>query len=281
MKMIIRFWGARGSIPVSGRDYLKYGGDTTCVEIRTREDDVIVIDSGSGIRRLGSRLIAEKRNNFALLFTHAHWDHLMGFPFFKPNYVAGTSIAVYGCPFVQTSIRQMISNIMLPPYFPVDFADLKADINYHESCDKIFMHQAMQVTTIPLSHPNQGIGYKFSENGGIFIFLTDNELGHRHPGGLAYEDYVAFSHQAEVLVHDAEYREEDYRITKGWGHSVYKQALQLAIDAQVKKFGLFHHNQERSDAAIDEIVADCRRIVKEQRASLECFAVRQDMEISI
>jgi ribonuclease BN (tRNA processing enzyme) len=139
----------------------------------------------------------------------------------------------------------------------------------------------VQVTTISLSHPDQGIGYKFSEKGKEFVFLTDNELGHRHQGGLAYEDYVAFSHQADVLVHDAEYREEDYRITKGWGHSVYKQALQLAIDAQVKKFGLFHHNQERSDAAVDEIVADCRRIVKEQRASLECFAVRQDMEISI
>jgi phosphoribosyl 1,2-cyclic phosphodiesterase len=281
MKMIVRFWGARGSIPVSGRDYLKYGGDTTCLEIRTKDDEIIVIDAGSGIRRLGNRLIAENRNHFALLFTHAHWDHLMGFPFFKPNYVAGTSIAVYGCPFVQTSIKQMIANIMLPPYFPVDFSDLKADINYHETCGTIFTHQAVQVTTISLSHPNQGIGYKFFENGKNFIFLTDNELGHRHPGGLAYEDYVDFSYQADVLVHDAEYREEDYRITRGWGHSVYKQALQLAIDAQVTKFGLFHHNQERSDAAVDEIVADCRRIVKEQRSSLECFAVHQDMEISI
>jgi phosphoribosyl 1,2-cyclic phosphodiesterase len=281
MRMIIRFWGARGSIPVSGRDYLKYGGDTTCLEIRTRNDEIIVVDAGSGIRRLGNRLIAEKRNNFALLFTHAHWDHLMGFPFFKPIYVAGTSIAVHGCPFVQISIKHMIANIMLPPYFPVNFADLKADINYHEFCDTMFTVHGVQVTPISLSHPNQGVGYKFSDNGKNLIFLTDNELGHRHPGGLAYEDYVAFSYQAEVLIHDAEYLEEDYKITKAWGHSVYKHALQLAIDARVKRFGLFHHNQERSDAAVDEIVADCRRIVKEQKASLECFAVRQDMEISI
>jgi phosphoribosyl 1,2-cyclic phosphodiesterase len=279
--MIVRFWGARGSIPVSGRDYLRYGGDTTCVEIRTQDDEIIVVDAGSGIRRLGTRLIAENRDRFALIFTHAHWDHLMGFPFFKPIYVAGTNIAVYGCPFVQTSIKQMIANIMLPPYFPVNFSDLKADINYHEACDSIFTHHAVQVATIPLSHPNQGIGYKFSENGKTFVFLTDNELGYPHPGGLPYEDYLAFSYGAEILVHDAEYREEEYGMTRAWGHSVYKQALQLAIDARVKKFGLFHHNQERSDAAVDEIVADCRRIVKEQKAELECFAVYQDLEITL
>jgi phosphoribosyl 1,2-cyclic phosphodiesterase len=279
--MIVRFWGARGSIPVSGPDYLRYGGDTTCLELRTQDDEIIVVDAGSGIRRLGNRLIAENRDHFALLFTHAHWDHLMGFPFFKPIYVAGTNIAVYGCPFVQTSIKQMISNIMLPPYFPVNFADLKADLHYHDFCDTIFTIHSVEVTPIALSHPNQGVGYKICEQGKNFVFLTDNELGYRHPGGLAYEDYVAFAYDAEVLIHDAEYREEDYQLTKAWGHSVYTQALQLAIDAKVKRFGLFHHNQERSDAAVDEIMADCRRIVKGQRASLECFAVFQDMEITI
>ena len=279
--MIVRFWGARGSIPVSGRRYLKYGGDTTCLEIRTQEDEIIVIDAGSAIRRLGNRLIAENRGKFALLFTHAHWDHLMGFPFFKPIYVAGTRIDVYGCPFVQASIKQMISNIMLPPYFPVNFRDLKAEIDYHEYCDITFNIQAVSVTTIPLSHPNQGVGYKFSENGKDLVFLTDNELGFRHPGGLDYEDYVAFSREAEVLIHDAEYRENEYELTRAWGHSVYKQALQLAIDAGVKKFGLFHHNQERSDRDVDDMVADCRRIVREQKAALECFAVHQDLEITL
>jgi len=279
--MIVRFWGARGSIPVSGKKYLKYGGDTTCLEIRTQDGEIIIIDAGSGIRRLGNRLIANKANHFTLLFTHAHWDHLMGFPFFKPIYVAGTEIAVFGCPFVQASIKQMISSIMTPPYFPVNFSDLKAAITYHESCDSIIHLQPVNIAPIPLSHPNQGIGYKLSENGKNFVFLTDNELGYQHPGGLAYEDYVAFSYQADVLIHDAEYMEEDYRMTRSWGHSVYTQALQLAIDARVEKFGLFHHNQERSDTAVDDIVADCRRIVKKQKASLECFAVHQDMEISI
>jgi phosphoribosyl 1,2-cyclic phosphodiesterase len=279
--MIIRCWGARGSIPVSGEEYLRHGGDTTCLEIRTRNDEIIVVDAGSGIRRLGNRLLAEKRNHYNMVFTHAHWDHLMGFPFFKPIYMEGTSISLFGCPFAQTSVKQMIARIMVSPNFPVNFEDIKTTINYHESCDTLFALNSINVTPIPLSHPNQGVGYKFSENGKNFVFLTDNELNYKHPGGLDYDDYVAFSHHADLLIHDAEYLAEEYQRTKTWGHSVYKHALQLAIDAKVKKLGLFHHNQERSDAAVDGMVEDCRKIINEQRLSLECFAVHQDMEIAL
>ena len=279
--MIIRCWGARGSIPVSGKEYLRYGGDTTCLEIRTENDEIIIVDAGSGIRRLGGRLLSENRFHYSMLFTHAHWDHLMGFPFFKPIYVKGTTLSIYGCPFAQTSIKQMISGIMTAPHFPVSFDDLKININYHESCDIIMAFGSLNVRPIPLSHPNQGVGYKFSENGKSFVFLTDNELKYQHEGGLAYEDYVAFSQDVDFLIHDAEYLEEDYKKTKTWGHSVYRHALQLAIDAKVKKLGLFHHNQERSDEAVEAMVTDCRRIIEEQDSTLECFAVYQDMEIGL
>jgi phosphoribosyl 1,2-cyclic phosphodiesterase len=277
--MIIRCWGARGSIPVSGEEYLRYGGDTTCLEIRTGGDDIIIIDAGSGLRRLGNRLLAEKRNQYTMLFTHAHWDHLMGFPFFKPIYVEGTSISVFGCPFAQTTIKHMIARIMAPPNFPVDFENIKTALTYHESCDTLFALNSMDVTPISLSHPNQGVGYKFSEGGSCFVFLTDNELAYKHLGGLDYKDYVDFSRQADLLIHDAEYTEDDYKKTKTWGHSVYTHAVQLAIDAKVKKLGLFHHNQERSDSAVDGIVEECRKIIRKQKSSLECFAVHQDMEI--
>ncbi len=277
--MIIRCWGARGSIPVSGEEYLRYGGDTTCLEIRTQDDEIIIIDAGSGIRRLGNQLIAENRYDYTMLFTHAHWDHLMGFPFFKPIYIEGTTLSVFGCPFAQTSIKHMISRIMLPPNFPVNFEDIKTTITYHDSCDTIFALHNLDVTPIPLSHPNQGVGYKFTEGGKRFIFLTDNELRYQHEGGLTYGDYVDFSYGAEILMHDAEYLEEEYDNTRAWGHSLYKDALQLAIDAKVKKLALFHHNPDRSDGAIDAIVLDCRKIIRERGANLECFAVRQDMKI--
>jgi phosphoribosyl 1,2-cyclic phosphodiesterase len=277
--MLVRCWGARGSIPVSGREYLRYGGDTPCIEVRTRDDRIVIIDAGSGIRRLGNRLVAEKRNDFTMLFTHAHWDHIMGFPFFKPIYRHGTRISLFGCPFAQASVREIISCIMAPPNFPVPFDNITADIRYHEACQTTFQLGGLTITPIAISHPNQGMGYRFEEDGKSFVFLTDNELTYRHPGGLAYEDYTAFAKGADLLIHDAEYRPRDYRLTRTWGHSVYTDALRLALDAGVGRLGLFHHNQERTDDAVDEMVADCRRIAADR--PLECFALHQDMEIVV
>lgn len=279
--MIVRCWGARGSIPVSGREHLKYGGDTTCMEIRTKHDDIIIVDAGSGMRRLGNSLIHEGRFNYHLIMTHAHWDHLMGFPFFKPIYFKKTTINVYGCPYAHTSLKQIFSRLMAPPNFPVNFESIRANIVYREACDQEFTIKSTAVSQISLSHPNGGEGYKFVEDGKSFVFLTDNELTYKHPGGMDYQDYKKFSAGADLLIHDAEFKAAEYKKTYKWGHSVYLDALELAMEAGVKKFGLFHHNQERSDKAVDEIVKDCRRIIKARRSRLKCFAVHQNMEIEL
>jgi phosphoribosyl 1,2-cyclic phosphodiesterase len=279
--MIIRCWGSRGSIPVSGKDYLKYGGDTTCIEIRTKDDDIIIIDAGSGIRRLGNSLLDEKRFQYTMIFTHAHWDHIMGFPFFKPLYFKKTRVSMLGCPVAQSSVKHIISKIMAPPNFPVNFEDIKADITYHDICENSFRVNSIIIEPIPLSHPNQGMGYKFTEDGKSFVFLTDNELSFKHPGGLDYQDYLDFSRGADLLIHDAEYREDEYKQTKAWGHSLYTDALKLAIEAGVRKFGLFHLNQERFDQGVDEIVEDCKKTIKDSDLSLECFALDQNMEINL
>lgn len=274
--MIIRCWGSRGSIPVSGPEYLKYGGDTTCLEIRTKEDDIIIVDAGSGIRRLGNALMEAGRRDYNMFFTHAHWDHLLGFPFFKPLYFKDTQISMYGCPFAQISIKDLISQVMVAPHFPIDYHDIRCDISYHQTCGNRFSIHSMTVTSFPLSHPNQGMGYRFEEDGKSFVFLTDNELSHVHPGGLGFEDYVQFSADADLLFHDAEFREDDYK--KTWGHSTYNDAVRLAIEARVKTLGLFHHNQERNDAGVDDIVERSRNLIRDQQAPLKCCAVRSDME---
>ena len=279
--MIIRCWGARGSIPVSGSEYLKYGGDTTCMEIRTKEDEIIIIDAGTGIRKLGNQLLGEGRFQYYLFFTHAHWDHILGFPFFKPIYHKKTAIRMFGCPFTQDSVKKMISKVMTAPNFPVDFDDVQANISYQEACQDSLTIQSMTVTPIPTSHPNPGIGFKFVEDGRCFVFLTDNELTFKHPSGLDYEEYVKFCRKADLLIHDSEYTAEEYQTKKAWGHSTYKDALQLALDAGVGKFGLFHHNQERADAEIDEIMQNCRQIIARNGAHLECFGVYQGMEVHL
>lgn len=277
--MIVRCWGARGSIPVSGKEYLKYGGDTTCIEIRTQENEIIIIDAGSGIRRLGNQLLEERRFEYTLIFTHAHWDHLIGFPFFKPLYHQKTRISLFGCPFAQNSVQQIISRIMTPPNFPVALADVHATLAYHESCVAPFEIGAMRVIPIPLNHPNEGIGYRFEEGGKSFVFLTDNELMHPHPGGLTYDDYRRFSQGADLLIHDAEYIAEEYLKKKSWGHTVYRDALRLALDAGAARLGLFHHNQERTDSELDAMVEDCRSVITRGGHGLDCFAMNQATEI--
>jgi len=279
--MLIRCWGARGSIPVSGPEYLKYGGDTTCLEIRTADDAIIIVDAGSGIRRLGNRLLAEGRFEYSMVFTHSHWDHILGFPFFNPIYRKETSIHMCGFPFNQESVKEMIAKVMTSPNFPVDYNNVQARISYQESCRSTFAVHSLTIEPIRASHPNSGIGYKFSENGKVFVFLTDNELTYRHPGGLDFPDYVRFAAGADLLFHDSEFTEEEYQTKKTYGHSTYRAALQLALDAGVKSFGLFHHNQERTDAALDEIVDKCRQIVAARGSCLECFAAREGMEIRL
>jgi phosphoribosyl 1,2-cyclic phosphodiesterase len=170
---------------------------------------------------------------------------------------------------------------MAPPNFPVNFDALRANISYQNTCIESYQLGSMMITPIALSHPNQGSGYKFKENGKCFVFLTDNELGFRHEGGYNYETYLDFCRGADLLIHDAEYNEEEYKKTRGWGHSVYKDALKLAMEAGVKKIGLFHHNQERFDAEIDAMVDDCREIIARRGTNLECFAVAQGTELTL
>ncbi|HOW57270.1 MAG TPA: MBL fold metallo-hydrolase, partial [Smithellaceae bacterium] len=208
-------------------------------------------------------------------------DHIMGFPFFKPIYSSKTKLTVWGCPFAQSSLKKMLSSIMGAPHFPVEFDAIKAQISYQDTCSNTYQLGSVTITPIALSHPNQGSGYKFEEDGKCFVFLTDNELGFRHEGGLDYQDYFNFCRGADILFHDAEFKENEYKKTRGWGHSYYHDALRLAMEAQVKAFGLFHHNQERFDEEVDLIIKDCRQIIKHREISMDCFAVHQGWEINL
>ena len=279
--MIIRCYGARGSIPVSGKRYLKYGGDTTCLEIRSKNDEIIIVDAGSGIRRLGNKLLDEQRYKYNIIFTHSHMDHILGFPFFKPIYVEKATINIMGCPTTQGNISKLLSKAMDAPFFPIQFEQLKAKINYTPDCPMCFRIDSIEICLINLSHPNVGMGYKFIEDEKAFVFLTDNELGYRHRNGLTFEEYADFAKESDLLIHDAEYTPEEYKLNRTWGHSNYIDALNLALSAQVKKFGLFHHNQGRSDADLDVIVEECMDIKKSKNRDMECIALTQTTEFTL
>ncbi|OGP12585.1 MAG: metal-dependent hydrolase [Deltaproteobacteria bacterium GWA2_54_12] len=280
--MIIRCWGSRGSISVSGCNYIKYGGDTTCIEVQASSGDLIVIDAGTGIRLLGNRLVNESPRRINLLLTHAHWDHLSGFPFFKPIYRKDSEIRIHGPQNTQDSLKRIISKTMTAPYFPIEFEDINAEISFLKMKHKDYSIGSVNINTIPISHPNQGVGYRLEENGKSFVFLTDNELTFHHPFGLGYDEYVKFCQGADLLFHDAEYTREEYETqTRGWGHSVFLDTLQLALDAGVKSLGLFHQNQDRTDDQVDKMVEECRGFIKKKGSSLECFAVATGTEITL
>ena len=279
--MIIKIWGARGSIPVSGKEYLKYGGDTTCVEIRTKSGDIILVDAGTGIRRLGNKLADENHYDLNFLFTHAHWDHLVGFPFFKPLYYKKTYIRMHRCPYHSTFVETILSKVMAPPHFPVKYTDITARMSYPDACPAKFEIGSVTVVPIPISHPNGGSGYKFIEDGKSFVFLTDNELGYIHPGGLPFKDYMEFSKGADLLIHDAEYTPVEYKTFIDWGHSVYTDVIDLAQKAGVKKLGMFHLNQERTDREMDDIVKTCRNLIAAKGPNLKCIGVAAGMEFEL
>jgi phosphoribosyl 1,2-cyclic phosphodiesterase len=279
--MFIKCWGSRGAIPVSGKEFLKYGGDTSCVEILTKSGDTIILDAGTGIRRLGNLMLKENRLKCHLIITHPHWDHLMGLPFFKPLYEDQARIYLSMAPFNKTFIEKTIAKFMTPPYFPVNFAGLKNNLFIEDDNPSEFEIGSVNIVSIPISHTNQGRGYKFIEDGKVFVFITDNELGYTHRTGVLYEEYLKFTTNADLLFHDAEYTPDEYKNQIIWGHSAYTDVIRLAIEAGVKKIGMFHLNQERTDEDMDDIVAICRKKIAEQEANIDCFAVASDMTFTL
>jgi phosphoribosyl 1,2-cyclic phosphodiesterase len=278
--MEITVWGARGSIPVSGPEYVRFGGDTTCLEVRGGGEPLL-IDAGTGIRRAGDRLHAEGARRIHLLFTHAHWDHVLGFPFFRPLYARGVRIEVHGCLEAQFSVREMLGRAMSAPGFPVDLRDVAAELVFHETCAGRFEAAGLEVTSIPLSHPNGGAGYGVADGARRLVFLTDNELGAVLPGGRAAAEYAGFAAGADLLLHDSEFTAEEYRHARGWGHSTWEEALGLALEAGVRRFGLWHHNMGRDDASLERIVGDCRRRAGATAAGLEVFAAAQGQRVTL
>jgi phosphoribosyl 1,2-cyclic phosphodiesterase len=280
--MEVTIWGCRGSLPTPGKNTLRFGGNTTCLEVRLADGNVIVIDAGTGIRALGRKLMREEGlNEIYLVLTHSHWDHLMGFPFFAPAYSERFKINVRGGPIAKETIRQNLEQQMQPPYFPVRFSYMKARFDFTHGIPKVKYIGDATVTPIALSHPNGGYGFKFEEGDRCFVFLTDNELEYQHEGGCARYEYANFCREADLLLHDAQYTDEEYQRFKTWGHSTCQTALDLGIQAKVKRIGLFHHDPDRKDEDIDRIVQTCESNLAQRSVRLDFFAAAEGMRIAV
>lgn len=279
--MIVRCWGSRGSIAVSGRQYVTYGGDTTCLQITARTGETVIVDAGTGIRRLGNFLLEKKISRYYLLLTHCHWDHLLGFSFFRPLLYSRNQLIVQNRNFGKMTSKDILERMMSSPFFPIRLSELKADIQFDSGLNNGFNIGSLQIDTIPTSHSAGSLGYRFRENGRTFVFLTDNELGFDHPQSRGFDAYRQFSQNADILFHDAEYTEEEYLQRKGWGHSSIPQVLELALKANVGQLGFIHLSQDRTDAEMDAIVQECKRFFLSRNSNTRCYGVTCDFEIAL
>ncbi len=284
--MVIKCWGSRGSISVSGPQYSEYGGDTTCFEVIADSGEIIIIDAGTGIRRLGKSLIKRKQKEYHLLLTHTHWDHILGIPFFGPLLYSANKLIIQDRKFAGLTTKQVMDHVMKPPFFPVELADFKAEIDFDPSLNGSFSIGSIDIETISTSHSQDSVGYKFREKDKTFVFLTDNELGHDHPQSLGRKAYIEFSRGADLLFHDAEYTLEEYRDKVGWGHSSVSHVLELALEAGVGQLGLIHLNQDRTDTQMKEMVDQSRRFLHTRtgrggKAPIPCFGVSCDFSLSL
>jgi phosphoribosyl 1,2-cyclic phosphodiesterase len=292
MSLRVQFWGTRGSIPSPGSQTVRYGGNTPCVELRTSDGRLIVLDAGTGIRELGRSLL--QRANGApiagdVFVTHAHWDHIQGIPFFAPIFQRGNRFTIWGAESMATSIARVVRDQMSPVVFPVSFDELEAAIDFREMADGEEYAGAGDyvVRAMAVRHPGGALGYRFAERnggGGALVYISDNELSPRAaydtPAGWRRR-LVEFARGAELLVHDAMYTVEEYDHHRGWGHSTYGDAVALAVEAGVKTLVLFHHKPERSDDELDRRVEECRAAAREAGSGLQVIAAAEGLSLTV
>jgi phosphoribosyl 1,2-cyclic phosphodiesterase len=299
--MKLTFWGVRGSIPTPGKHTVRYGGNTPSLELRLDDDKLIIFDAGTGIRNLGDYLInnGESVKGF-LLITHPHWDHIQGFPFFKPAFISGNELTIVGTERTEKSLSEIIAEQMNRIYFPVQLHDLKAKIKFvpirEEGEMNIF---ESHVKVMYVNHPGFTVGYRLQYKDKILVYISDNEPFDRAASasltnfeaivkekfntnnGDPNQRVFDFCQDADVLIHDATYTPEEYIDRVGWGHSHYLFTLRVAAEANVKRLYLFHHDQNHSDEKVDDILKKCKKELISRGYKFECEAAIENATITI
>jgi phosphoribosyl 1,2-cyclic phosphodiesterase len=288
--MKLKFWGTRGSIPVPGKDTEKYGGNTPCVEIRTNQNNVIILDGGTGIRELGNNLVRNGNEDIFILLSHYHWDHIQGIPFFTPLYHQDRQITFYGLSGDDGDIESMLSRQMTRDYFPVSFKDLAANVDFRKiKPGDSFTLGELNIETIHTNHSSPALTYKIYDKGKSIVYMPDNEIVVKESlEKTLFDEFeelnkplIEFCMGSDYLIHDTMYEEISVRGKKGWGHSSNLSAVHFSILADIKNLVLFHFNPEYSDSKVDEMVTQAKEVLKRQNSGINCFAAKEGMEIEV
>jgi phosphoribosyl 1,2-cyclic phosphodiesterase len=298
--MRLKFWGTRGSISTPGAETVRYGGNTPCIEVRLSTGELIILDAGTGIRNLGEQLIESGESIKAvLLISHPHWDHIQGFPFFKPAFISGNEITIVGGETGKVTLQKMISDQMNKVYFPIQLNELKATLKFKPVKEESFEAFGATVETLYVNHPTFAIGYRITHGGKTLVYISDNEPFDRRVAeairnveDVILEKYTVakgdpnqrvfdFVRDADLLIHDATYTPEEYVDRVGWGHSHYLFTLKVAAEGNVKRLVLFHHDPAHGDDKVDDILRKCRNEIRIRRYDFDCVAAVEGTEMKL
>lgn len=274
------FWGVRGSIPTPGKEFIKYGGNTPCVEVRCG-GTILIFDAGTGMRALGKSLLREfsgKPMELHLLFSHTHWDHIQGFPFFEPAYHKGNIINLYGGNSV-SELEKLILGQMDREYFPVTLFELGSQLNFKTLSENPFYIGDVKIYYTYLFHPGLSLGYRVEFNGKVFVYATDNEiLTEPEMEGYNEKNMENLIRNADILVAECQYTEEEYVKKVGWGHSSIEQVVRISKMFGVKNLFTFHHDPMRTDRELVGMIKKARRI---SGKNLKVYAAKESMTFKV
>ncbi len=296
----VKLWGVRGSLPVPGPATVRYGGNTSCVEVRG-DGEIIILDAGTGIRGLGLALEKELGTNpikLSLLISHTHWDHIQGLPFFPPAYNRKNMIRIYGYEGARAGLGAILAGQMETPFFPVSLYELQSHLAIEELKEMEFHIGRVRVQAKFANHPGICAGYRLFTSGGSIAYMPDNEpygplkLQLAAKGGVDGEEarnfaanerakMVEFLRDCEVAILDTQYTDEEYEQHVGWGHSSLSSVVLLALEANVQQLLLFHHDPSHDDDKIDRMTEGARTIVREHGKAMEVNAAREGAEITL
>ena len=278
----IRCWGTRGSIPSPGPQTARYGGNTTSFEVR-HGDQRLIFDAGSGLRAFGLDLVENGGEFHHIFLTHFHWDHIQGFPFFAPLYNPEIDLKIVGPRQNNIDVRSLFAGQMGPIYFPVPFSVVAATLSFDHLNEGTLEVAGATLRTMRVKHPSYVIGYRIEVGGKVICFIPDDELeGDMYEVDDGWrERLVDFARGADLLIHDSMYTDDEYPARIGWGHSTFSQSLRLAEEAEVKKLLFFHHDPNRSDDELDEIVNRIRDDALSRGCAVEIDAAAEGIDIPL
>jgi phosphoribosyl 1,2-cyclic phosphodiesterase len=251
----LRFWGVRGTFPITSASHSRFGGNTSCVELMCG-DHLIIFDAGTGLKVLGDFLLAQQKPIKAdILISHTHLDHILGIPFFKPFYASFHQFRLWaGHLQPERLLKKVLSDLMTEPFFPIPIDIFKADIVYNDFMprDKLYLSNNITVETAPLNHPNRAIGYRINYKDKSICYVTDTE----HQTNEQNEIIIKLIQDADYFIYDATYTDVEFESHRHWGHSSWQEGYRLAKEANVKNYIIFHHDPDHDDQFMDKIALD-------------------------